>query len=93
MRKEQGLAEECAGAGEEDEDESDGEETAEKSFVWENAAWPHFQCLGHAQSSGDERGEVGEKEQNIVGSKMILSSAVGFVAVESSQHVGHDEGG
>ena len=60
--KEEGLAEECAGAGEEDEDESEGEETAEKSFVWENATWPHFQCLGHAQSSGEERGEVGAFE-------------------------------
>ena len=31
--KEHGLAEECGEAGDEDEEESDGEETAEKSFV------------------------------------------------------------
>jgi len=43
MIKEQGSAKECAGAGEENEDESNSQETAKKSFVWENAARPHLQ--------------------------------------------------
>ena len=55
-------------SGEEDEDESDGEEPAEKSFVWENAARPHLQGLGHSHAGRDERGEEGDNEQSIVDS-------------------------
>ena len=40
LSKEHGLVKKCAGAGEKDEEESGGEETAEKTFVWENSARP-----------------------------------------------------
>ena len=90
--KEEGLAEECAGAGEEDEDESDGEETAEKSFVWENATRSNLQRLGHSKAGREERGPEGDREQSAVGSKMIASSGVAAAVASCSLHVGHDEG-
>ena len=63
--KEHGLGEQSDGTGEEDEDESEGEEAAEKSFVWENAAHPHLEGLGHSKAGRDEGGEVGDQEQII----------------------------
>ena len=40
--KEHILVDQREEAGEEDEDESEGEETAKKSFVWENLPHAHF---------------------------------------------------
>ena len=48
LRKlEKSRANECGEAGEKDEEESDGEETAKKSFLWENPARSHLQRFGH----------------------------------------------
>ena len=93
-RKDLGFDEESDKAGEEDEDESDGEETGKKSFFWENFANSHFQGLPHSQSGRDERGVEGDPQQIALWSKMIESS---FVALRfTEEHLlgeGHGEGG
>ena len=73
-RKDLGFDEQCDKTGEEDEDESDGEETGEKSFFWENLADPHLQGLPHSQPGRDERGVEGDPQQIAPRSKMITSS-------------------
>ena len=59
--KEDDLAEECGEAGDQDEEESDGEETAEKSFVvGEDSARSRFQSFRHPQCGGEEGGDEGD---------------------------------
>ena len=57
-RKDLGFDEESDKAGEEDEDESDGEETGEKSFFRENFANSNLQGLPHAQSKSSCSGRT-----------------------------------
>ena len=76
FRKDPGLAEQGEEAGEEDEDESDREETAKKSFFRENTADAGSQGLCHAKAGRDKGGEEGDLEQSTVFSKMIESSEV-----------------
>ena len=76
FRKDPGLAEQGEEAGEEDEDESGREETAKKSFFWENVADTASQCLCHAKARRDKGGVEGDSEQSTVVSKMIPSSVV-----------------